>query len=165
MIVTSIVKPITLAEAAPGELVRTRLGPSIALAIVLKAEGTENAVLGALEEVQGFTQPFTHIKRERSAKCVSFGTAWVLEPKFDSNSWYGNRNFVGRPGALHLSPDGWHLCFGPPPQSMFSEFDYNLTTNEIATSENVVPACGWSIWESEAARLIPNSQPLFSYGG
>lgn len=159
-------KLTSLRDCNVGDLVRLAIHGAAALAIVLsKDEGQGTCWLAVIQYSGESFQAPVHLHEANSAKCISFGGAWVLELLPEGLSFPGDSRFLETPGVLHIEDDAVS-CF-------FAAGDYDPTKRHGASfclksfrkrgtiDAHSVPCTSWKIWVNESERDDPRGTPIF----
>jgi hypothetical protein len=152
----------TLEQAMPGELVRLLVKSTVCFAIVLAKFGRDT-LLGVLQPIADLVDSPSYTHRESNARCVSYGSDWMIEPCPDAEFRPGsNQNLADKSGVLHLDGTSWVICFQPSPTAgAHSEIYFDLNDNGIVGyPAHGAPVAKWKLWRSAEAYSIARAEPL-----
>jgi hypothetical protein len=165
MRVTSDAKVKRLGDTQPGELIQILSSQEAMslLAIVLAQNPPKDVLVGCLAPISGFSKEPVYLVKSPSLECISYGTEWVLKPLAGEEFRLDNFEYNGRAGALHLSEEGWSICFATPPSDPHhSEVEFSLSSNSITGHVTCgAPVAHWRVWESSEAYESSEGSYLF----
>ena len=117
MIVQPDVHLKELSAATAGELVRFDLRGASALAIVLRQTG-QSTVCAFLETNDEARPPFFMAMTIEGLVCVSYGTEWLLDLAFDTNTFPGNSEYSDKHGVIHVGEATVAINLNRPPDNI-----------------------------------------------
>ena len=140
-----------------------KLGGMHALCVTLLSNQTGKPLVGILK-IEKETRP-VYVDLDRTLRCSSHGTAWVLEPVWGDESYPAN-NSADLQKAVWIDGETGVLIFGKPSSdSTFDDTEADLIGSGLVNKTNSsIPAKHWRIWASEADRNRPGASPLVEFG-
>ncbi|RUV66741.1 MAG: hypothetical protein EOR30_34360 [Mesorhizobium sp.] len=149
-------------DTEPGELFRIRFRTGFAICVNIEPA---NGGLVRLAVLQGtdIRHP-TFLSSEAAKPCMSYGTAWAIEPTIGDESFPATE--CGNMATLYIGNELAALRLDPPTAaSDFDCFHIDLVNGgSVELNGAFVPSARWKIWAVEDDRNRPGAKPIVEFG-